>query len=147
LKNIKLALAFGLALISISFSCKSKPSEVKEIGNKVDSIIVTKPISDTLLASENNKDAKSETLTGYFTYFADAAIFTICGSGKKLPISMEGKYIDAERAYLSNAKENAEAIFVEIIGKIEIRNNGEDKMTPHIVIEKLIQLDRNKNCE
>lgn len=42
----------------------------------------------------------SATLTGSFVYFADAALFTDCVTGQRMPVVMEGAYLDLERAYL-----------------------------------------------
>jgi copper homeostasis protein (lipoprotein) len=41
------------------------------------------------------------TLTGTFVYFADSGLFTECLTGQRMPVVMEGAYIDLERAYLA----------------------------------------------
>jgi copper homeostasis protein (lipoprotein) len=40
------------------------------------------------------------TLTGSFVYFADAAVFTDCLTGDRMPVVMAGDYLALERAYL-----------------------------------------------
>lgn len=88
-----------------------------------------------------------ESITGNFLYMADAALFTYCGTGKKVPVSMEGEYILVERAYLNANLKTLEPLFIEIIGDIGARDNGEGRNTPHLIIKKLILSDTKRICE
>jgi copper homeostasis protein (lipoprotein) len=40
------------------------------------------------------------TLTGMYTYMADAAVFEDCATGKRYPVLIEMEHIEVERGYL-----------------------------------------------
>lgn len=89
-----------------------------------------------------NKDNK---LKGFYSYMADAGIFTDCETDKKYPVAFEGDNISLERAYLEVAENPGEKIIVTLTGHFESRpkmeGEGEreflivdkfDKIWPHI---------------
>jgi len=57
-------------------------------------------------------------LEGMFRYMADAPLFRDCRNNKVYPVSMEGKYIDLERAYLNSGIESGEEILVRLEGRL-----------------------------
>ena len=58
------------------------------------------------------------TLQGMFMYFADAAVFTPCATGKPMPVRMEGDYLALEKAYMSTRKEPQQALLAKLEGEI-----------------------------
>lgn len=56
-------------------------------------------------------------LEGMFLYFADAALFRDCRSNKTFPVSMEGAYIEVERAYLESGVEGGTEVLVRLNGR------------------------------
>ncbi len=115
-------------------SCKSNAATNNEM--------VDKEQKDT----HENKEA-IKTIKGKFIYMADLALFTFCGTNIQIPVAMEGNYINAERAYTGTKHKDMEPLFMEVIGSIDNRDNGEGKMMPHLIIEKLILSDFARNCE
>ncbi len=59
----------------------------------------------------------SATLTGAFTYFADAALFEDCLTGERMPVVMAGDYLALERAYL----EERSAPMAPLLARIDAR--------------------------
>ena len=57
-------------------------------------------------------------MTGEFVYFADAALFTECMTGQRMPVVMEGAYIELERAYLEARAAPMAPLLVRIDGRI-----------------------------
>jgi uncharacterized lipoprotein YbaY/heat shock protein HslJ len=63
------------------------------------------------------KDTGALELEGMFRYMADAALFRDCRSNKVFPVSMEGAYIELERAYLNSGIEAGNEVMVELSGR------------------------------
>ena len=84
---------------------------------------------------------------GYFSYFADAALFVECGSNKKYPVAMEDDYISLESAYLEIDKNPGEKILVEIIGEYEERTKMEGEGTiEFLIVKKFLKILPNEQC-
>ena len=86
-------------------------------------------------------------LQGMFRYMADAALFRDCRSGKSFPVSMEGAYIELERAYLNSGIQSGEEVLVELRGRYLERpamegNHNEVKL----IVDRLKNLDPNNSC-
>ncbi|WP_020562360.1 YbaY family lipoprotein [Methylosarcina fibrata] len=60
----------------------------------------------------------SLTLTGTFTYMADAATITLCAGGQRLPVAMEGDYKALETAYRQSVAKPGEPLLASIEGRI-----------------------------
>lgn len=71
---------------------------------------------------------------GMMTYLADAAVFEDCVSGLRMPIVMEGAYIDAERAYLQDGSGPGEPLLVRVTGTVEIRRDAERQRRESLVL-------------
>jgi copper homeostasis protein (lipoprotein) len=54
---------------------------------------------------------------GMFRYMADAATFRDCRTNKTFPVSMEGEYIELERAYLNSGIEPGSEIMLKLNGR------------------------------
>ena len=85
-------------------------------------------------------------LVGYFTYFADAAIFRECTSREVLPVLMEQDYLALERAYTSLRSEDIEPIRAEVIGRVVWHAAMEGPDRYHLLVERFIALDKTASC-
>lgn len=128
---LKILLCFSIMVYGICMlSCKSKPIGVLKSAETISSTMT-----------------KGDTMRGKFIYMADAANFTFCISGDKIPVAMEAAYIEAERAYTSSDHKDMQSLYILFIGLVEDRDNGEGNFTPHVIINKLLSSDINGKCE
>ncbi len=78
-------------------------------------------------------------LTGMFTYMADAANIQLCITGQKLPVAMEGDFLDLQRAYLQALPPDqpGQPLLVELQGLITQRPSMEAGQPPRrtLVVE------------
>src|SRR5690606_38065239 len=58
---------------------------------------------------------------GLFTYYADSAQLRLCRADLRLPVAMEGAYLELERAYLDIPKEAGAAVLAEVRARIDWR--------------------------
>jgi copper homeostasis protein (lipoprotein) len=87
-------------------------------------------------------------LAGEMVYFADAARFTECLTGRNYPMAMEGAFPDAERAYLAARSAPAAPLYVTFEGAIVPRPKMEgDGLQPTIVVNRFIAAWPNERCE
>ncbi len=89
-------------------------------------------------------------LQGMFTYLADAATIRLCATGQRLPVAMEGSYLDLERAY-SRARQGQPAgrpMLVNLRGTITTRPSAEPGQPPRrtLVVERFINVQPGKGC-
>ncbi|MCP5061211.1 MAG: hypothetical protein GY936_01945 [Ignavibacteriae bacterium] len=84
---------------------------------------------------------------GYFSYFADAAMFVDCVTNEKYPVATEGDYLTLEKEYLQVVKNGGEKILIEVNGKIIKKDKveGEGKRN-FLIIEKFLNIFPNKKC-
>ncbi len=75
--------------------------------------------SGTIRAKGCQGSMTGRTLTGMFVYMADAATFTDCATGRRVPVAMEGGYRELERAYLEKRTNPGQPLFVSVLGRIE----------------------------
>ena len=87
-------------------------------------------------------------LAGEMVYFADAARFTECLTGRNYPMAMEGAFLDAERAYLAARSAPAAPLYVTLEGAIVPRpkREGEGRQ-PTVVVNRFIAAWPNERCE
>jgi heat shock protein HslJ/membrane-bound inhibitor of C-type lysozyme len=86
-------------------------------------------------------------LSGTFVYMADAASFTDCATGRRVPVAMEGGYVEVERAYAEKRSAPGAPVFVTVLGRIENKPKMEGPGTqPTLVVEKLESMDASKSC-
>ena len=57
-------------------------------------------------------------MEGMFRYMADAALFRNCLDNKTFPVSMEGEYIELERAYLNSGIKPGTEVMVRLKGRL-----------------------------
>jgi copper homeostasis protein (lipoprotein) len=86
-------------------------------------------------------------MRGMFTYMADAASFAECLTGRRLPVAMQGGYIDLERAYLAARTGPGEAVLARVEGRLAMRPPMEgDGLVPTLVVERFIGLAPGEQC-
>lgn len=85
---------------------------------------------------------------GYFSYFADAALFVDCETNEKYPVAMMGDYINLEKEYLNVAESAGQKLFVLIDGEYRELDKieGEGKRI-FLIVNKFIEIEPNKACE
>ena len=80
---------------------------------------------------------KDKTLKGYYSYLADAGIFTDCETNKNYPVSFEGDNVSLERAYLEVVENPGEKIIVTLTGHFENRPKMEgDGEREFLIVDK-----------
>jgi copper homeostasis protein (lipoprotein) len=87
-------------------------------------------------------------LTGMYQYQADAAMFTECLTGISVPVAEEGDNSNLQRAYSVARKEPGRSVYVELEGRIALRNaaEGGNKLNT-LVVDKAGNFFPLKKCE
>lgn len=84
-------------------------------------------------------------LSGMYKYFADAAVFTDCVTGKTFPVENN---IALEKGYLKTRKNVGEPVFLTLKGYFDIRPSMEEGQSDKMLIPADdIQFNANKSCE
>lgn len=103
-----------------------------------------------VLSSCSSQKAKEEAdlFKGYFSYLADAALFTDCKDNMRYPVAMESDYLKLEKEYLGVVDDGGEKLLITFTGEIVERNRveGEGKRK-FVVVKKLVSISPNKKCE
>lgn len=94
------------------------PVLTRGAGNTVDLTLVS-VIRPPTVSPPESPPATPEgmELSGMFRYMADAALFRDCRNNRTYPVSMEGAYIELERAYLNSGITAGEELMVDIRGR------------------------------
>jgi len=86
-------------------------------------------------------------LEGMFRYMADAALFRDCRNNKTYPVSMEGQYIELERAYLNSGINPGSEVMVKLRGRLLERPSMEDNSNNiKLIVNKLHSILPDKTC-
>ena len=86
-------------------------------------------------------------LEGMFRYMADAALFRDCRNNKSYPVSMEGGYIELERAYLNSDIEAGAEIMAQLTGRLLERPSMEGNSNEvNLIVDKLHKILPDKSC-
>jgi uncharacterized lipoprotein YbaY/heat shock protein HslJ/uncharacterized lipoprotein NlpE involved in copper resistance len=87
------------------------------------------------------------TMRGMYSYYADAAQFEECVSGRRFGVAMEADNLALERSYLEARKEPGERILVSIQGRIAERPAVEgDAMVLTVVPERFLGIWPSETC-
>lgn len=84
---------------------------------------------------------------GTFLYYADAATFTECETGKKYAV-VGNAYLAMEKAYLKNRTKDFQQIYTEVVGDYKMQAGmepGTKEMT--LMAEEIVLMDAAKSCE
>jgi len=86
-------------------------------------------------------------LEGMFRYMADAALFRDCRNNKSYPVSMEGDYIELERAYLNSGIELGSEVKVKLKGRLLERPPMEGNHNiVNLIVDKLDKILPDETC-
>jgi copper homeostasis protein (lipoprotein) len=86
-------------------------------------------------------------MQGMFSYMADAAGFEECTTGRRLPVAMEGGYLDLERAYLAAKGKPGRPLMALVEGSIALRPPMEGPSpVPTLVVGKFLRLAPGETC-
>lgn len=90
------------------------------------------------LVTEGTLDFAALTLpvSGMLTYFADAASFVHCATGKSYPVPLTGDWLAAERAYLADRPGPGAPLFVTFDATIALREPMEGPVRPMAVVDR-----------
>ena len=88
------------------------------------------------------------TLSGMFTYMADAASIIVCLDGQRLPVAMEGDYVTLEAAYLKATPQPGQPLLVSVEGLITQRPSMEEGQPPQatLVVERFVSVWPRESC-
>lgn len=102
-----------------------------------------------LLSSCRSFDYENKNiLKGYFSYFADAALFIDCQTNEKYPVAMEGDYIALEKEYLNISQSGGEKYIVRLKGEYIERNKIEGEgRRKYLIVNKFIEIFPNQTCD
>jgi copper homeostasis protein (lipoprotein) len=88
------------------------------------------------------------TMSGMYRYFADAALFTECRTGLRLPVAQEADNIALERGYLAVRREPGEEVLVTVEGRIALRPGMDsDTLQSTLVPDRFIAASPGESCE
>jgi len=94
-----------------------------------------------------DSEKNDKILKGYYSYMADAALFTDCETNKKHPVAFEADNISLERAYLKVVEKPGEQIIVTLTGHFESRPKldrvGEREF---LIVDKFDRIWPNIDC-
>jgi len=86
-------------------------------------------------------------LEGMFSYMADAALFRDCRNNKTWPVSMEGAYIEIERAYLNSGISPGSEVYVKLEGRLLERPAMEENHNIiKLIVDKPLNILPEKTC-
>ncbi len=106
------------------------------------------PFNLLLVSTRGGASLSSRTLTGTFTYMADAPSIRLCADGSRIPVAMEADYKALEAAYLRERRQPGEALLVSLDGLIASRPSMEASRPPQpsLVVERFIGIWPRETC-
>jgi uncharacterized lipoprotein YbaY/heat shock protein HslJ len=116
------------------------PVLTRGAGNTVEMVLVR-------VAGNEQKQSAGMELEGMFRYMADAALFRDCRDNKTYPVSMEGEYIELERAYSNSGIDPGGEVMVQLEGRLLERPAMEGNVNEvKLIVDKLYNLQPEKSC-
>jgi hypothetical protein len=86
-------------------------------------------------------------LRGMFWCMADAPIFEPCGGQRRVPVAMEGDYLELERAYSIAGAVPGLPMLATVEGRLEERPKMEGEGTqPTLVVARFISISPTETC-
>jgi heat shock protein HslJ/uncharacterized lipoprotein NlpE involved in copper resistance len=87
-------------------------------------------------------------LRGMVLYFADAARFTECRSGRNFPVAMEADFVALQRAYLEARQLPQTPVLATVEGRIAARPPMEGEGTqPTVVVDRFVAVHPGEACD
>lgn len=109
--------------------------------------LIAKRTAIVLLAAlAANLHAEPAHWRGDFVYFADAALFTDCASGKRWPVAMTADAVALQRSYLEWRKEPAAPLLVNFDGRLDVREAMEGPAREQMVVERFRSVEPGNTC-
>jgi len=86
-------------------------------------------------------------MSGMYTYFADAAIFRPCNMHRTIPVAMVERHVDLEQAYLGGRASPGAPLLVRIDARLENQPTMEgDQMQESVVVTNVDQVVPGASC-
>lgn len=111
-------------------------------GNPIESTLPYDLTGDGTLAQTD----LSLRLAGMFVYYADAALFRECISGRGFPVSEDAGYLSLQRAYVATRVEPQEPVLVTLDATLAERPVMEGPPRHSLVVEKTIAAWPGETC-
>jgi len=143
-------LSLALFLFSCSDSAESTVNKIadttteKAVETKE---VIQKEVEKTVptVAKESTEEGEG-LIRGTFMYYADAATFIECETGKKLNVAGD-EYLALEKAYLKQRTKDFEKIYVEIKGEVKPMVGMEGtKKVETVIVDEMVIMDATKSC-
>jgi heat shock protein HslJ len=94
------------------------------------------------------ESGKRQTFAADMVYMADAALVTVCVTGRRYPVAMEADYLKMERAYSAQAQPPGSPLHVTFDGAILQRPKMEGGGTEAtVVVQRFINTWPGESCE
>lgn len=87
------------------------------------------------------------TLRGLYQYYADAANFTECRTGRRYPVLFEGDHLALERAYLETPHEPLAPVLAEIEGRLVMAQPMEGSVREMLLVDQFLGLRPGQDCD
>jgi len=123
------------------------PNELRQLDMKGDAIDASLPYALTSDGTLTETDVKDVFLGGMMTYYADAAVFEECHTGRKYPIAMEADYAAMERAYLRDQSAAGAPLYVNVEGSLLMRPAMEGPNQQTLVVDRFVRTREGITCE
>jgi heat shock protein HslJ len=95
----------------------------------------------------SNVRQESALIIGVYSYMADAATFTRCGTDVRVPVATEGASLALEKAYLAAPHEPGEAMLVTLEGRFETRPPMEGAPREHLIVDRFDAVWPGETCQ
>ncbi len=87
------------------------------------------------------------TLQGTYSYLADAALFTECGTGVSYPVAADGDAAALESAYLELQAGPGDPLLVGVRGYVALRQGADGGTAPTLVVKAFEKVFIGQGCE
>jgi copper homeostasis protein (lipoprotein) len=142
-------LSLALFLFSCSDSAESTVNKIadttteKAVETKE---VIQKEIEKATPAVAEMTEQSEGLMRGTFMYYADAATFIECETGKKFNIAGED-YLALEKEYMKQRTKDFEKIYVEIKGEVKPMLGMEGtKKVQTVIVDEMVKMDATKSC-
>jgi copper homeostasis protein (lipoprotein) len=142
-------LSLALFLFSCSDSAESTVNKIadttteKAVETKE---VIQKEIEKATPAVAEMTEQSEGLMRGTFMYYADAATFIECETGKKFNVAGED-YLALEKEYMKQRTKDFEKIYVEIKGEVKPMLGMEGtKKVQTVIVDEMVKMDATKSC-
>jgi copper homeostasis protein (lipoprotein) len=98
-------------------------------------------------SGDGSQNAEATTLTGMYTYMADAGLFADCATGTRYPVATEGDNAALESAYLDARGEPGQSMLVVVEGTLDDREHPETGgADTYLVVERFREVKPGETC-